>query len=456
MIRIAIKDLLGRKLRLALTSLAIVMGVAMVSGTYVLTDTIDSAFSAIFTTAYSTSDAVITGKAAFGGTQNAPSFPESTLAKVRALPAVSEAAGGIGDLAQFVGRNGKVLSHGGAPGLAFSVNPTGDQHFNPLTLLGGTWPRGAHEVAIDSTVASDLHIKVGGTVGILPRGGKELRFKVSGIAEFGSSTTLGGATLAIFDLPTAQQLFHKQGELDQIDVAVKRGFSIPTLLSQIRSVLPPNTQVRTSQQQAKQASSDTSAALSFLRYFLLAFGGIALFVGAFVIANTLSITIAQRTREFATLRAMGATGRQVIAVVVAEGFVTGLFASVVGLFVGLGLAKGLDQLFKAFGADSAAERPGLRHADDRRLGGAGHRCDPGREHPPGSASNPGAPDRGRPGGLDPAAFPLRTLRPARGTRRLRGFGRACRLWRVRPWHDRRPPAGAARGRGASGSSSASR
>jgi putative ABC transport system permease protein len=349
-IKIALKDLLGRKLRLLLTSLAIVMGVAMVSGTYVLTDTINAAFTSIFSTAYSTSDAIITGKEVFGGSQNAPSFPESTLAKVQALSSVDAAAGGIGDIAQFVGKNGKVLATHGAPGLAFSVNTGGDLRFNPLTLLSGTWPSGATQVAIDKDVAKKLDVGIGGAVGLLPRGGRVRHFKVTGVVQFGHST-LGGATLAIFDLRTAQALFHKQGQLDQIDVGVKPGYSTNTLLSQIRSVLPPHTQVRTSEQQAKQASSDANAQLSFLRYFLLAFGGIALFVGAFVIANTLSITIAQRTREFATLRAVGATGRQVRRVVVAEGLVTGLFASTIGLFVGLGLAKGLDGLFKLFGAN---------------------------------------------------------------------------------------------------------
>jgi putative ABC transport system permease protein len=129
--KIALKDLFGRKLRLVLTSLAIVMGVAMVSGTYVLTDSINAAFSSIFQTAYSTSDAVITGKEEFGGSQNAPSFPESTLAKVKALPAVEDAAGGVGDTAQFVGKDGKELDLHGAPGLAFSVTNT-DQRFIPL------------------------------------------------------------------------------------------------------------------------------------------------------------------------------------------------------------------------------------------------------------------------------------------------------------------------------------
>ncbi|CAB4710663.1 MAG: FtsX-like permease family protein [Actinobacteria bacterium] len=351
MIRIALKDLLGRKLRLALTSLAVVMGVAMVSGTFVLTDTIKHGFSQIFSTALQNSDVVITGKAAFGNDQNAPSFPASALDKVLKLPGVADAAGGVADTAQFVGADGKVVSHGGAPGLAFSVNADGDQHFNPLNLLSGTWPRGRTQIAVDKDTAADLKLAVGSTVGVIPRGGAVVHLKVSGIVSFGSVGSLGGATLAIFDLPTAQTLFQKEGKLDEIDVAAQPNVPSSELVAQIKSILPPHTQVRTGEEQAAKASSDTSSALSFLEYFLLAFGFIALFVGAFVIANTLSITIAQRTREFATLRTMGATGRQVIGVVLAEGLVTGLVAATIGLFAGVGLAKGLDELFKSFGID---------------------------------------------------------------------------------------------------------
>src|SRR5262249_23423679 len=289
----------------------------------------------------------ITGKEVFGGSQNAPSFPESTLAKVKALPTVEDAAGGIGDMAQFVGKDGKVLNLHGAPGLAFSVSNT-DQRFNPLKLLSGRWPVGPHEVAIDDKVASKLDAEPGDTVSLLPRRGKEQRFKVSRIARFGNPT-LGGAALAIFDLPTAQALFDKQGKLDEIDVAQKPGTSTDELLKQIRSVLPPHTQVRTSQDQAKKATDETNSQLSFLRYFLLAFGGIALFVGSFLIATTLSITIAQRTREFATLRSMGATGRQVRRIVIVEGFVTGLFASTIRLSPASALAKALVEVFKASG-----------------------------------------------------------------------------------------------------------
>src|SRR3981081_3058707 len=133
MIKVALKGLLGRKLRAVLTAVAIVLGVAMVSGTYVLTDTIKSAFSTVFTTVYKNTDAVITGKSAIGnnhGGQNGtapPSLPESLLTRIRALPGVAQASGGTSDSAGLVGHNGKVISRGGAPGLAFSYSPAGQR-----------------------------------------------------------------------------------------------------------------------------------------------------------------------------------------------------------------------------------------------------------------------------------------------------------------------------------------
>src|SRR5207248_11538105 len=151
--------------------------------------------------------------------------------------------------------------------------------------------------------------------------------------------------------PTAQALFGKVGRLDQIEMSAKPGVSPQRLVQAIRPLLPPSAQVRTGQGQAKQATKDTSGFLDIFQSFLLAFGGIALFVGSFVIANTLSITIAQRTRELATLRTLGATRRQVLGSVLIEAFVIGVLASVTGLFLGLALAKGLNSLLVSFGID---------------------------------------------------------------------------------------------------------
>ena len=162
-------------------------------------------------------------------------------------------------------------------------------------------------------------------------------------------SSIGGATLAGFTLPTAQKLFAKPGKLDQIRVAAKDGVTPEALVAEIQKILPQGTQVRTGEAQAQEDASDTNEFISFLRTFLLVFGGIALFVGAFVIANSLSITIAQRTREFATLRTLGASRQQIMVSVTIEAFVVGLVASIVGLLLGLGLAKGLFALFDAVG-----------------------------------------------------------------------------------------------------------
>jgi putative ABC transport system permease protein len=352
-IAVALRGLAGRKLRASLTALAIVLGVAMVSGTFVLTDTIKHAFNSISTQAYQNSDAVITGKVAFknseSSTQNAPSFPASVLTKVRALPDVEAAEGSVADQAKFVGRNGKVITKTGAPNLAFSVNPKSDQRFNPLDLVSGSWPSASDEVAMDKGTASDKNYKVGDTVGIATQGPVR-PFRISGIVKF-SDISIGGATIAVFDPPTAQRLFGKVGEYDIIRVDGKPGVTTSKLLSGIRPLLPPTAQVKSATEQADDDASESGSFTSFLQYFLLAFGGVALFVGSFVIANTLSITIAQRMRELATLRTLGATRRQVRRSVLLESLIVGVLASVAGLFLGLALAKFLNWLFVKFGID---------------------------------------------------------------------------------------------------------
>jgi putative ABC transport system permease protein len=350
--RVALRGLLGRKLRAALTAFAIVLGVAMVSGTFVLTDTIKAAFSTVFTTVYQNTDAVITGKSAISTNNNGngpttPSLPAALLTQVRALPSVADASGGISDSAQLVGRNGKVISSGGAPGLAFSYSPAG-AHFNPLTLTSGKFPTSPDEVAIDASTASKHNYKVGEPIGVVARGPVE-QFRIVGTVQIGGVSSLGGATMAIFTLPKAQQLFNKVGKYDTISVAAKHGYTPQQVVNQIKPLLGPSAQVRTGQAQAQQASKDTSGFLNIFQDFLLAFGGIALFVGSFVIANTLSITIAQRTRELATLRTLGATRRQVLRSVLVEAFVIGTAASIIGLFLGLLLAKALNSLLVSFG-----------------------------------------------------------------------------------------------------------
>jgi putative ABC transport system permease protein len=347
----ALKGLLGRKLRTILTAFAIVLGVATVSGTYVLTDSIDRAFDSIFTDVRKGSNVVISGKSAFdlnsdetGITE--PAFDESLLDKVRTLPGVDQAEGSVDGEAQLIGRDGKAIVYGGAPNLGFSIaNP--ESPFNPLSLVAGSWPA-AREVVVDKATAGKEDIDIGDIIGVQAEGSVQ-RLNVAGLVKFGSVATIGGATLAGFDLETAQNLFGEPGKLDEIAVASKPGVTDPELMQQIRKILPAGTQVRTGSAVAEDDAEGTNEFISFLQTFLLSFGGVALFVGSFVIANSLSITIAQRTRELATLRTLGASRRQVRRSIVIEALVMGALASIVGLFLGLALAKGLFSLFDVVG-----------------------------------------------------------------------------------------------------------
>jgi putative ABC transport system permease protein len=356
-LRVALKGLARRKLRAVLTAVAVILGVAMISGTFILTDTIEAAFDTVFTVAYKKTDVVISGKSAIAESsqenereRGLPAFSESLLARVRALPGVAEAQGSIQSRAQLVGRNGKVISTGGAPGLAYSVHAAGNQRFNPLELVRGTWPVGPTEVAIDANTAERDHYIVGDDIGVIARGAEQ-HMRIAGIAKIGGVSSLGGATMAIFNFPVAQRLFDKVGKLDSISVADGHGYSPAQVVNEIAPILPVNARVRTGQAEAHKKTEMTGEILSVIRDFLLAFAGIALFVGSFVIANTLSITIAQRTRELATLRTLGATRRQVLRSVLLEAFVIGVGASVIGLFLGLGLAKGLNSVFVSLGID---------------------------------------------------------------------------------------------------------
>jgi putative ABC transport system permease protein len=355
-IRVALRGLAGRKFRAILTAIAIVLGVAMMSGAYVLTDTIDKAFDTIFVESYAGTDAVVTGKDAGisfeGESSQAPPIPEETLERVRSIDGVAVAAGSVQDFqAKLLRPDGEAIETGGAPAFAFGLetDPQYDR-FNPLNLVEGRWPSGDGEVAVDEGVAEDEDLKLGDRVGVAAVGPAQ-QFDVVGIAKYGDLSSIGGATFAILDVPTAQKLLDKEGQLDSVQVAAEDGVTPEQLTRRIQDELGSDVTVRTGVEQADEESGEIATFTKIIRYFLLSFAGIALFVGAFVIFNTLSITVAQRTRELATLRTIGASRRQVLTSVIVEAFVIGLGASIIGLFSGLGLAVGLNELFKALNLD---------------------------------------------------------------------------------------------------------
>ena len=356
MIKFALKSLAGRKLRTVLTAFAIVLGVAMMSGAYVLTDTIDKAFDAIFVDSYAGTDAVVTGKdpgfSFEGESAQAPPIPEETLETVRGIDGVEIATGSVQDFqTKLLRPDGEAIDTGGAPSFAFGIETAPEfDRFNPLNLVEGRWPSGGTEVAIDEGVAGDEDLELGDRIGVAALGPAQ-QFTIVGIAKYGDLSSIGGATFAIFDIPTAQALLDKEGKLDAVTVAAAEGTTPEQLTQQIQAELGDGVTVRTGVEQASEESSEIATFTTIIRYFLLSFAGIALFVGAFVIFNTLSITVAQRTREFATLRTLGASRRQVLRSVILEALVIGLGASIIGLFAGLGLAVGLNELFKALNLD---------------------------------------------------------------------------------------------------------
>jgi putative ABC transport system permease protein len=353
-IRVSLRGLAGRKLRALLTAIAIVLGVAMISGTLVLTDTIDRAFDRIFVQSYAGTDAVVLSDAddfGFEGeSATAPPIPEEVLAQVREVDAVDAAVGSIVEesAVKILDREGEPIS-AFAPTFGFGID-TSVARFNPLELKAGRWPNGADEVAIDSGTAEDENYGVGDRVKVATLAPVK-EFEVVGIARYPGVDSLGGATFTVFDLPTAQALLERDGKLDAISVAAEAGTTPEELVAALDRELGPGVEVRTGVQQADEESGEVATFVSFIRYFLLTFGGIALFVGAFVIFNTLSITVAQRVRELATLRTIGASRRQLLGSVLLEAFLIGALSSVIGLFLGLALAKGLNALFKALGID---------------------------------------------------------------------------------------------------------
>jgi putative ABC transport system permease protein len=349
MTSVTLRGLFARKARALLTGLAVLLGVAMISGTYVFTDTINSSFDQIFENANEGVDVVVSGRSAFDTDMGPVSqeVPDSLIRRVREVPGVQLAAGSVEDYASIFKANGDQVKTLGAPPLLFSRPP---ERFDPLDYVEGEPPATPQEAAINEGTAEKEDLKVGDRISLVGRTGKE-NFTISGLAKFGDVSSIGGATIAVVTLPVAQQLSGQRGKVDSIQVAAAPGVTPDELVTRIERVMPDTVEVKTGQQDATDEAESVQNSLGFLNTLLLVFAGIAVFVGAFIIFNTFSITVAQRTREFALLRTMGASRGQVLRSVMLEALIVGLVASILGLLLGLGAAKGINELFKSFGAD---------------------------------------------------------------------------------------------------------
>jgi putative ABC transport system permease protein len=345
---VTIKGLLAHKLRLALTALAIVLGVTFISGTFVLTDTLHNTFSNLFGTVYSKIDFQVRGVAQLGSGANATrnELPESLLATVRGVPGVAAAEGEVSGYAQFVAPDGKAIANGSAPNLSVTFDP--DPQLSSLHLIAGGPPTTSDDVVMDAATAQKYGFTVGQRVRILTALPTRT-FTITGIAEFGDASNLAGATLAAFTLPTAQAIAQVPGQLDDINVLTAPGADKAAVQRAIAKALPAGAEVVTGQTLVSENTTAVSQALSFFDTALLVFAFISLFVGAFTIFNTFSIIVGQRTRELALLRIVGASRRQVFRSVLAEAALVGLVSSLIGLGLGVLAALGLKALVGGFG-----------------------------------------------------------------------------------------------------------
>jgi putative ABC transport system permease protein len=357
--KVTFTGLLAKKFRLVLTSLAVVLGVAFMAGTLVLTDTLGHVFDNLFSNANKGVDAVVRAREPFeesgdSGISTRPPVPESLVGTVQDVSGVQLAQGTVTGYALVTGKDGESIQNQ-APTLGTSWYPRRNAVNQSLDLVRGSQPSSSDEVALDVKTFEDGKFKVGDSARISFLTVEPREFTITGTFEFGgNSEGLAGATMAAFTPATAQTVMNRVDQWDQVDVRGDDGLSEVEVRDGIRQALRQQDlpyQAITGEQLAAEQANDIKSNLSFFNILLLIFAIISLFVGAFIIYNTFSITVAQRLRELGLLRALGASGRQVVGSVAFEALTVGLLSSVLGLVLGIAIVKPLEALIGAFGID---------------------------------------------------------------------------------------------------------
>jgi putative ABC transport system permease protein len=358
MLRATFKSLAARKLRLAMSAFAIILGVAFVAGSFVFTDTLDSTFEEIF--GDSNSDIVVRPTLGEGDQfeftgGDARTLPASLADELEDVDGVDRADGTVLSQSVFVvGADGKVVGGSGPPGLGTNwTDAPAEDGSIPLQIVDGDEPAGPAEVVLDTATADEAGYQVGDTVTlVMPGDPPQLRATMVGTAEFGGGDSLAGATLTLFDTTTAQDLLLGGEDVyNNIAVTTDDDADIADVRASIEQSLPDGVEAKTGAEIAEESEDAISSALAFFNTFLLIFAAVALFVGIFLILNTFSILVAQRTQEMALYRALGADRRQVTRSVMIEALAVGLVGSTLGLVLGLGVAQLLKVAFAAFGLD---------------------------------------------------------------------------------------------------------
>ena len=350
MLRTVWKSILAHKMRLLSTTLSIVLGVAFIAGTYVLTDTMRAAFDDLFSSTTDGIDVAVRGEAEFTSAlaeTDRPPVPPEALDALAAVDGVRAVSGEVGGFAVIIDDEGNPVGGQGPP--TIGINAPADEELTNATLRDGAFPTAADEVAIDAATAEAQELAVGDTVRIVVDGPVEA-YTVAGIIGFGEVDNLAGATLTMFEPDRALELYGADG-YTEIYAAAEDGVDVDQLVVDVRAALGDGLEVLTGDELAQSVTAEINEGLGFFTTALLVFAGVSLFVGAFLIANTFTIIVAQRTRELALLRTVGASRRQVVLSVLLEALAVGLLGSVVGLVLGLGVAQALQGALGAFGID---------------------------------------------------------------------------------------------------------
>lgn len=351
----ALSNLWAHKLRLIATTLSIMLGVAFMAGTLVLTDTMQRTYDNLFSTVYQGTDAVVRAKAAFEGPaemtgQMRGRVDAGLIPKVSAVNGVSAAAGLVGGYARLIGSNGKALGNTEAGFPAIGMNWIDNPKLNQFRLVSGGAPQADNEVVIDRKSARDGKLAVGDMTTVLVQGGP-MRVRIAGVARYGTADSPGGATVVTFRTAVAQRVMGEPGKYDEIELVAASGVSQTELAKRVSAVLPKGVEAVTGSKVTQENQSAMRKALGFFYIFLRIFAVVAVLVGAFMMFNTFSITVQQRTRENGLLRALGASRGQVLGSVLVEALAIGVMASIVGIFAGMAIALGLRNLLIAFGFD---------------------------------------------------------------------------------------------------------
>jgi putative ABC transport system permease protein len=356
-----IRGIFARKVRLALTALAVMLGVAFVSATYVLTDTMRASFDFVFAETLSGVDLVVSAPSADSdvgvlgggllGTPKRDRLPDGTIGTVREVEGVAAADGFVAYLAQFVDREGEAIQNGIAPTIGLAWMPLdGDGPFQLVPGTGSRAPEREDEVAMDAGTAREHGFEVGDRVEVQLQGPVE-EFEIVGLFGLGETSEFGGLTFAAFDLETAQRVLASPDAVDAVAVAAAPGVSDDELQARLQATLGPGYDVERADEVAYESGATVRQFVGLFNGALLAFAAVGLVVGAFIIVNTFTILVAQRTRELGLLRAMGAGGGQVLGSVIIEAAVVGVTASIVGIGVGVALAGTLLSVVERFGFD---------------------------------------------------------------------------------------------------------